>query len=687
MFHRVLGYDERCYDPEMATSVEAFADFLTWLGEYYRVLPLDQLVAERGKSTNGGRPSCAITFDDGWVDNYLHAFPLLQKHQFPATIFLPVRFIGTNRRFWQEQLWLSAHDLAPQALQQLIAEAARRFFWFPPVEKSFETLPAVKRLLMTRPTEEAEAFVDGLTELAGRAGALPGRSFMDWEEVRKMQTGGISFGSHTLNHTPLPRIEPSAADREIRQSRRELMERLGTAVRGFAYPWGAASTLTREAVRRAGYDFAVTTHPGRVKERDDRWMLPRIAVSNPILRCGASVVARGRTLFWFARKVLTPAYRQPRRNGPRIKIAFVIDKISEWEGGTERQLHALIRTLDRTYFEPMLCFIFPAPELPPETLPCPARWVSNDESDIPSSMVVRIFRLTRLLHQMRPQIVQSFFMEGVFGGILAARLSRVPRIVGSARNAGYWKNLRHRIAFRSVACLAHRWQCNSRALWNYVRNHEGVRPERIEILPNAIDLSGFVPASPEERLAIRCQLGLKEAGPVFVSVAALTRVKDLSTLLHAARLLRTELPDGHYLIVGDGPLHQELQQQIEHLKLTRVVHLAGRQADVRPYLAAADFGVLTSRSEGSSNSVLEYMAMGLPSVVSDIAANRDLVDGLFFTPGNARDLARAMLRLRQDLALGAQLRSEYLRAAQEFGLDKFVMRTQSFYARLAAEIS
>jgi glycosyltransferase involved in cell wall biosynthesis len=416
-------------------------------------------------------------------------------------------------------------------------------------------------------------------------------------------------------------------------------------------------------------------------------MLPRIPISNSILRCRESVLARGRTLFWFGRKLLAPTGRKSARNGERIKIVFVIDKITEWEGGTERQLHALIRTLDLNYFEPMLCFLFPTPELPPETLPCPAWWISKDREDIPDSLVLRIFRLARWLRRMRPQIVHTFFMEGVFAGILAARLSRVPRIVGSTRNAGYWKKFRHRLAFRSVARLAHRWQCNSRTLWEYSKKREGVSSERIEILPNAIDLRRFSPATQEERRAMRKKLGLSEPGPVFVAVAAFTPVKDLSILLEAAKLMEAQLPLAQYLLVGDGPLERELQQQAERLGLSRAVRFLGRQSDVRPYLAAADFGVLTSRSEGCSNSILEYMAMGLPSVVSDIAANRELVSGHLFPPGDAAGLAQGLLRLARDAAFCAELRREYSRTVSEFTLEKFAMRAQSFYSKLAAEIN
>src|ERR1700686_2350216 len=114
-----------------------------------------------------------------------------------------------------------------------------------------------------------------------------------------------------------------------------------------------------------------------------------------------------------------------------------------------------------------------------------------------------------------------------------------------------------------------------------------------------------------------------------------------------------------------------------------MVRFVGRQSDVQPYLAAADFGVLTSLSEGSSNSVLEYMAMGLPSVVSDIAPNRELVNGLFFSPGDAADLAKKLQLIGTDATLCAKLRSEYLDDVLQYSLEKFTSRVQGYYSKLA----
>src|SRR5882762_7212266 len=239
MFHRILPPGEECYDPELVTSTDAFAGFLDWLSENYRVLPIDELMAARGKSVNPGRPLCAITFDDGWVDNYLHACPLLYERQLPATIFLPLRFIGAKRRFWQEQLWQAMKSLDPELQHQLILNAACGLPWFPPAAKSCHSLQGLKRFLLTRPSQEAEEFVHRLTEAAGLPAAHGSRAFLDWNEVEKMQGMGISFGSHTVNHVLLTHMEPASAAGEIRQSREELMGHLKEEVPGFAYPWGA----------------------------------------------------------------------------------------------------------------------------------------------------------------------------------------------------------------------------------------------------------------------------------------------------------------------------------------------------------------------------------------------------------------------------------------------------------------
>jgi glycosyltransferase involved in cell wall biosynthesis len=289
-----------------------------------------------------------------------------------------------------------------------------------------------------------------------------------------------------------------------------------------------------------------------------------------------------------------------------------------------------------------------------------------------------------LFKQRRPHIVQTFFGSGTYYGTVAAWAARVPAIVICRRNAGHWKTSLDRLALNVINRLADAWQCNSRTAFESLRA-EGVPAGRIDILPNALDLERFSVPAPEERLAARQALALSPTAPVFVSVATLFPVKDPQTLIEAAALARPALSDAQFLLVGEGPLRSALSKRIEELGLAETVRLVGAQADVRPYLAAADAGLLTSRSEGSSNSLLEYMAMGLPAVVTDLPANRELVEGEFFQAGNARELSSRVLSLWQDPKRRAGMSEEYRRRAMEYSLEAFARRAQSHYSTLAAE--
>lgn len=686
MFHRVLPAGEKCYEPELATSLSNFESVLNWLNQNFDILSLEDVADANAKRKRSGRPVCSITFDDGWVDNYLYAFPLLRKRGIPATIFLPTRFIGTSRRFWQELLWLCDARLeATGGKIEAIAEVARRFPWFPPARDVLRDYGAARWFLMTRPTEEAEEFAQALTELVRPAGAAEGRAFVNWSEVREMRDNGIAFGSHTLNHALLTQLAPIRAVEEIRESRRELQEYIECNVPTFSYPWGAANPVGRQAAIESGYSYAVAIAPGGLAGKtDDPWLLPRIAISDSVVEAPGSALAScvKSALLAGPKRMMQ---RRAKNENRRIRVAFVIDQISDWEGGTERQLKTLIELLDQRYFEPKLFFIFRDPQLPVETLPCAAYWVCPN-ADHKTTFYSRVFRLTRELRKFRPDVVQTFFVEGIVGGTIAARLAGATSIVVSWRNAGDWMKLRHKIAFRGVAALADKWQPNSGVGWGQVRRTQKVRASRIELLPNALDLRKFNPPSQMERHEVRQQLNIDMEGPVFVSVAALVPVKDFRTLINAVKRIKDELPKARFLIVGDGPLREDLEQSTRELGLGQVIRFAGRQVDVRPYLAAADFAVLTSKSEGSSNSVLEYMAMGLPSVVADIPPNRELVNGLFFEPGNDSDLAGKLLAITKDSVLSGQLKGEYLDSVSQYSLEKCGFRAQSYYSNLVGTL-
>lgn len=368
----------------------------------------------------------------------------------------------------------------------------------------------------------------------------------------------------------------------------------------------------------------------------------------------------------------------------RVRLALVIDSIDAWETGTERHIQRLIRVLDPGLFEPELYFLRPSTGL--ATFPC-RTYLAGSQPSVKWYRPEALVKLVQLFRERRPQIVQTFFRDSTYYGITAARIAGVPARVISVRNTGYWMSSSDRVMSRMLGRWAVAWQCNSKSASEWLQTTQRVPPERISVLPNAIDLSRVSPGTPEKRRWARSELGLAQDALVVVSIASLRPVKDLPTLIEAAGIVAPEVPEAQFLLLGEGPDRATLADQIARLGLVDKVRLVGSQSDVRPYLAAADLAVLTSTSEASSNAVLEYAAAGLPAVLSDIPANRELADEVFFSPGNARQLAGHIVALWRDPVRRSKMSSVYRQRALQYDLGAFATQAQEYYLRLAEAYS
>ncbi len=136
------------------------------------------------------------------------------------------------------------------------------------------------------------------------------------------------------------------------------------------------------------------------------------------------------------------------------------------------------------------------------------------------------------------------------------------------------------------------------------------------------------------REAARQQLGVDATQPVLVSLAALEERKGIQHVIKALPTLRAKFPDIRYYVVGEGDYRPTLETLIESLGLQANVLLTGRKDDVRPYLAAADVGCLVSEGEAFPLTLLEYMAMELPVVTSDLPPFPDLVSAAWGVQAN-----------------------------------------------------
>ncbi len=291
-YHRVMEKWDRTLDysqPGMVVTAETFDHQLAFLKRYFEIVPLSSLISNfefrisnfpthctphpplstlDSRHSTLAHPRCAITFDDGWRDNYEIAFPILRKHGVPATVFLTTDFIGTNRAFWHTELiYLLLHGELVQ-----LRRSRRDFDAYPASLRPH--LIRLARLTQAPSVGDADAFIEAvkdtcdensidelMRDLAGvlrrrRPLLTDRRFFLDWDQVREMAAAGIEIGSHGCSHWILPRLKLEEAQKELVQSKAEIEARIGRDVRHFAFPDGAANQSLIESAGRTGYKSA-----------------------------------------------------------------------------------------------------------------------------------------------------------------------------------------------------------------------------------------------------------------------------------------------------------------------------------------------------------------------------------------------------------------------------------------------
>jgi peptidoglycan/xylan/chitin deacetylase (PgdA/CDA1 family) len=298
--HRVLpaGEQSLCYNPHLVLSESAFVSLLHLLQRDYHVVPLEDLLSDPGGSE--GHPKVAITFDDGWEDNYRVAFPHLLRFGMPATIFACTGLIDTLQFLPEERfarLWsqCSAHS----TLEELVVDLnhwgmgksknqqlrPRHQYW----SLELKRMPMNARLLLLNHLEQRYQMI------------IPqSRRFLTWEQVCIMtRTGLIRIGSHTHRHATLS----SESDRDIRQelddARTSLWKQAGALSDVLAYPNGMYNRRVQELVRSMGFKAALSTIPGFFTRESNRLAIPRIAVDNTTVTDTGSQLSTSRASFYF----------------------------------------------------------------------------------------------------------------------------------------------------------------------------------------------------------------------------------------------------------------------------------------------------------------------------------------------------------------------------------------------------
>jgi len=268
-------------DPGLSVPLEAFDRQMAFLRERYQPVSLEDVV----EAVVDGRPlpplAVAVTFDDGYRDNYLYAFPVLRKYGIPGAFYITAGCVNMGEPLWTSRLryYFMATGKPSLALDQpqrkalsLDSPAARN--------ASFAyTIATIKSAGKQR---GGEIFRDvqaklGVTDLGPLRDTM-----MTWGEIEEMARGGMTIGAHTLTHPNLPGLPPEEAEAEIAGSKTLIEEKVKAPVLHFAYPNGRGvshfNEPVRDMVRKAGFLSSVTSINGPVCRDDDPFTLKRLGI-------------------------------------------------------------------------------------------------------------------------------------------------------------------------------------------------------------------------------------------------------------------------------------------------------------------------------------------------------------------------------------------------------------------------
>lgn len=218
--------------PFASATPRVFEQHLIWLKQHCTIVPFSQITAVVSGSGEG-YPCVAITFDDGYVDNYECAFPLLQRYEVPATFFLTVGFMERD----------------------------------PAVVERFEILRRTR-------AEDLHS--------------------LTWVQAREMLRAGMEVGAHTYSHPNLARLDRPAAEVELRRSKEIMEDRLGQRISLLAYPFGRPklnfTSETVEVVAQVEYEYAAAATSRAVRVTDCRLVIPRFFATGVDVSTLASII-------------------------------------------------------------------------------------------------------------------------------------------------------------------------------------------------------------------------------------------------------------------------------------------------------------------------------------------------------------------------------------------------------------
>jgi peptidoglycan/xylan/chitin deacetylase (PgdA/CDA1 family) len=283
----ILNYHQVCPLSELVSleagltvEPETFREQVAFLSDHCSILTFGQLGDLIAKSAPFPPNALVITFDDGYLDNFQYAFPILKEYNAPATFFVTTDFVDQSTIAWWDELALMLRH-AQQAIGGIRVAGVDIHFNLSQPRERVKKYNHLMLLLKTLNPGERRATLQKLHQLLQPEFIPPPRAHMNWDEIRQVAKWRIEIGSHTRSHPILSQIAPSIVRQEVEGSKMVIENHLQSEVKSFAYPNGQETDFNHTVIqilKDVGYQQAGTTMAGVVTLASNPFILERMGI-------------------------------------------------------------------------------------------------------------------------------------------------------------------------------------------------------------------------------------------------------------------------------------------------------------------------------------------------------------------------------------------------------------------------